>query len=399
MRIALVSAIERTSNDELRAEQQLAGRSVLEWQIDLALKLRCERVICLCMVPASELIIEQQRRVERAGASFHALRNHMQLTNLVRGEDQLFVQLDGLIIDQDALDEDLEANGDLQNSIFELDADHSLSAAYPSDFERIDGQKHWGGVAVLPGECAGSLKEMPDDADAVSLLLRIGLQARVARENVPALLLENNQWVLASDRESLDLRSKALMEASLPEVNWAGPGAGFATTIVRLSASRWLGSGSKIAAALAVTGMVIAAGLAGFGFGVSGLALASLSTFSAFLAKGSSSLRSGISGQPGKDARLRWLTLAVTALACAVLVLANLGASDWQSSIAIPLFALGLSNLAAHERQAQIQAFWRDTPSHFAIFAVCAAFGFLHTALLVFALGALFQLLLRAYKK
>ena len=104
MRIALVSAIERTSDNELRAEQELAGRSVLEWQVDLALKLGCERVICLCTAPASDLIISQHRRVESAGASFHALRNHLQLTNLVRDEDQLFIQLDGLIIDQDALE-------------------------------------------------------------------------------------------------------------------------------------------------------------------------------------------------------------------------------------------------------------------------------------------------------
>ncbi|MEP1422744.1 MAG: hypothetical protein ABJK59_13330 [Erythrobacter sp.] len=399
MRIALVSANERTRNGELRAAQELAGRSVLEWQVDLALKLSCERVICLCMTPASELIIAQQQRVEGAGASFHALRNHLQLTNLVRDEDQLFVQLDGLIIDQDALDEDLEPAGELQNTIFELSADHPLSTGYPSDFQRIDKETHWGGVAVLPGDSAVALKEMPDDADAVSVLLRVGLQSRVPRENVPVSLLENNQWILASDSESLELRGKALMEANLPHANWAGPGSAIATSIIRLTPGRWFGAGSEISAGLGIAGLVIAAGLAGIGYDAAAIALASMSAFAAALSNGSAKLRSGVSAQTGVKTSMGWMTPMHIALVCLVLVIANLKPDDWQVSVSIPLFAIGLSYLAGDEKRKGLRPFWRDTTLHLAFFAVCTAFGHLQTALLAFSLVALLQLLLRAPTK
>lgn len=407
MRIAILSATERASNGELRAEQKLAGRSVLEWQIDLALRLQCERIICLCTAPGSELIIAQQRRVESRvegrvegrGFTFHALRNHLQLTNLVRANDTIFVQLDGLIIDQDALDDDCGAEAALQNCIFELSSDHSLSVSYPTDFERIDKDKHWGGIAVLPGECAAALKEMPEDADAVSLLLRIGLQARVPREDVPSAMLENNQWVLASDAESLNLRGKALMEASLSQPSWAGPGRAIAAFIVRRTAERWLGAGSEIAGAAAVTGLLIAAILAGFGFAPAGIALASLSAFATALSDTSGKLRRGISAHADQS-RLTTLIAPLTmTLSCVVLIIANRETGALPVSISIPLFAIGLSHIAGRTGSKPLQAFWRDSSLHLAIFAGAALLDNLQNALLVFSLGALLQLLLRAHNK
>ncbi|WP_152553429.1 hypothetical protein [Erythrobacter longus] len=399
MRIALLSATERASNGALRAEQKLAGRSVLEWQVDLALRLQCERIICLCTAPASELIIAQQRRVEGKGLSFHALRNHLQLTNLVRADDAIFVQLDGLIVDQDALDDDCGADAALQNCIFEISSDHPLSAAYPADFQRIDKDKHWGGVAVLPGECAAALKEMPEDADAVSLLLRIGLQARVVREDVPITLLENNQWVLASDAESLNLRGKALMEANLSQPSWAGPGAVIAAAIVRQTADRWLGAGSEIAAAAAVAGFLVAAILAGIGFAPAGIALASVGAFAASLADSSGRLRRGISLHAAQSALSNWIAPVTTMLSCAVLMIANWEAGAMLVSLSIPLLAIGLSYLAGSTGSKPSQAFWRDNALHLAIFAGAAFFGLLQNALLVFSLGALLQLLLRVRNK
>jgi len=399
LRIGLVSATERTSNKGLRAEQQVAGRSVLEWQVDLALSLGCERIVCLCAEATSDVMIGQQQRVESNQRSFHAVRNHLQLASLVRAEDDLFIQLDGLIVDNEALIAASEAEGETQRCILELEAEHPLSTTYPDDFERIDRERHWGGIAILPGECVVALKEMPEDGDAISLLLRLGLQARVPCERVPAPLLENDRWFLANDAQALEQRGRALIEESLPHPHWSEPVAALATIAVRLSANRWLGSAGEITAGLAIAGMVVAAVLAGFGYGPVGIGFGAVSAFIANLANYAGVMRIGISAHSSMQMVFRALAPAIAALATVVLVVVSLQDDSWQVGVAIPLIAMGLAQIAGKEAPNIRSGFWRDTSTHLVIFATAAAFAVLQTALLVFSLGALLQLMLRAYRK
>lgn len=396
MRIALVSATERTPEGELRAEQLLAGRSVLEWQIDLALALGCERIICLCQSQSSDFVIGEQRRVEGQGLSFHAVRNHLQMVSLIRADDQIFVQLGGLIVEQLGIIAALKSQENLDNVILALRSDHALSSTNPDDFQRIDMDRHWGGIAVLPGECALALKEMPEDGDAVSLLLRLGLQARVPCNNVPAAMLDNDRWILAGNREAMEQRGRALIAASLPLTTWIGPGVALAGSVVRLSANRWLSQGGEISAGIAIAGMLAATGLAAFGLGVAGLGVAAISAFAASLAKSAGSLRQGLAARSSLPGIILWLNIIIAVMATGVLIFASLGTTNWQVDIVLPVIAMGLAHITGQQAPVPWQEFWRDAPTHLVIFAICAAFGILQTALLVFLLGAVLQLMLRA---
>jgi len=394
LRIAFVSALKRTINSELRAEKELAGRSVLEWQIDLALELKCERIICLCESTFGT-VITQQRRVEGEGFAFHTVRNHLQLTSLVRADDEIFVQLDGLVLGGAARASILRLNEKASKRVYTIAASHPLSVSYPNDFERIDRERHWAGIGLVPGDCALALKDMHADGDAMSLLLRLALQLQVHCESVRTAMLDNDQWLLADDSEALERRANALIMSNIPQASWSGPAAALAATVVRASAPFWLRSGGEIGAGLAVAGMTAAGVLAGFGYAVAALSLGAFAAFFANLSANSAILRTAVSAFAKVPVFSRLLSFATAGLATAVLTLAHLEASNWPIQVGIPLLAIGLTRVAGADSLTHFGAFWRDLPTHLALYAVSAFFGVLQEALLLFSLGALLQLMLR----
>jgi hypothetical protein len=395
LRIALVSAVKRTSTGELRSVQELAGRTVLEWQIDLALELGCERIICLCESSFDELIA-QQRRVEREGFAFHAARTHLQLADLVRPNDAVFVQLDGLLAGGEGAEQVREAGKTQGNVIFAIAESHALTANSPDDFERIDRDRHWAGIAFLPGDCVNNLKEMPGDSDAISALLRLGLQARVGCKEIAPEFIDHDQWFLASDTDALGRRSVALMNASLPKPAWSGPGVAFATSIVRFSPSSWLGIAPETSAGMALAAMAVGLGLAGFGLSAVALVVGSLATFGASLCITASSMKSGLASSSKRPRILHFFVASIWILATILLVIANREAANWSIQAAIPVLVMGLAWLAGGGENSRLQAFWRDLPVHFAIFSGAAYFNHLQEALLLFSLLALAQLMLHA---
>lgn len=412
LRIALISALKRSSTGVLRANQMLAGRSIFEWQVDFALRLGADRIICLCEAPPDQAIAEQ-RLIEARGGAFHTVRTQVQFANLVKPDDDVFMQMDGLVLGEGAIDALISSDAFAQSSIISLDANHSFSVSHQSDFERIDRERHWAGIALLPGDCAASLKDMPGDGDTISLLLRLALQSRVPCEPAPLGLLEDDQWLLALDSEGLERRSNALLQASLIQPSWTGPVAALAATTVRKTATRWLGGGAEVCAGVSIGMMGIAAGLAGFGFGVAGLSVAAVSALVATFAVSAGQLRSGISSRGLPPRWLRFLAPVLGVLAIATIGLANSEAANWPVQFAIACLALGLAHLAgregadregaARERAGRegrpaSSAFWRDTPSHLVLFAIAASLGLLQEALLLFSLGALAQLMLRPDK-
>ncbi|MEO1219965.1 MAG: hypothetical protein AAFY42_01270 [Pseudomonadota bacterium] len=395
MRIALLSTVKRTSQGQLRCLQELAGRSVLAWQIDLALELGCERIICLSNASFDELLAEQ-RRVEDDGLTFHSVRTHLQLADLVRPDDSLFVQLDGLLVSGDGAQRVRDIEASSKHAVLAISHSHALASRFPDDFERIDRERHWAGIAILPGECAAELKNMPGDSDAVSLLLRLGLQARVPCEEVAAENLDHDQWLLACDEEALDRRASAFMNASLPKPEWAGPGVALATSIVRLSPSNWLGLGAETSALFAIVSALIGMGLAIYGMAAAGLALASLAAFGAGVCRASVALRKSLSSFSNIPTSLRFLEPILWILCVAMVVLAHTQAEHWPVQFAIPILAFGLARLAGRNVNSSFGAFWRDTPLLLAVLAGAAAFNLLQEVLLIIALGALAQLMLHA---
>jgi len=398
LRTALISALTRNRHGNLLAEEAVAGRALLAWQVDVALRLGCERVICLCEAP-SAAVIAQQRRLESKGLAFHTARGPLQLANLVRDADEVFLLCDGLFVSADTASDLLTCDGELVSGIWTLPANHALASTFPYLFERIDRDRHWAGAAIIPGQCVRALGDLPEDGDAVSLLLRIALQERTGCNAVPSQLLESDDWIPAGDQAALGRREAAMMSSSLPDSQWAGPMSAGATEIVRRTAPFWLQSAPEGAGLSALLFSAIGAGLAAFGYAVPGLIVAAVGAFAAMLSANSRALRGALYSQAENQIWRIGFPFAMLILALVTLVLANSQEDEWLVRASLPIFAIGLASINGEERRAQISAFWRDTPAHLLFFALFAGFGYLQESIIAFSLAALLQLAVRSKKQ
>ncbi len=425
MRTALLAASKRISNGQLRAELLLGGRSVLAAQIDLVRSLGCLRIICLCDHYEDD-ILAAQHEVESSGAVFHAVRSNIQLASLVHADDELVVMGDGLIADSDAVRQLAGmANGEaahrdephdhdqavrpsrLSKVITTIPAAHELSAEFPEDFERIDRDRHWAGLAIMRAAHLHQLADLPPDGEAMSLLLRLALQARVECKPISHEVLDGGRWTIAWDEMRVAQRETMLIAERRAGLEGAGLGGAAARWGVAGIAPRWLARGSEFSAGLS---------------GVAGLGVCALG-FWAFLAGGAAS----------GAAWIGWLALGLAALgACAGEVSRAWGAlrgAPWPISrapispalidnavdviciialiiahgiypapalqIALPLLAIGLARLAANTKVEKTAGAWRDRTSQMMIFMLAEAAGGLSIILALFTLGALLQLMLR----
>lgn len=398
MRTAFLAAAKRTSAGDVRALSVLGGRSILAWQVELARKLGCERIICFCDAPGSELLA-LQRRVEADGGEFHAIRGNLQLVSLLRADDELLILLDGLFAD-DAIASALASSetgsvGLLRKGIATIAADHPLAKSNADDFERIDKDRHWAGFAVIRAAQAQKLADLPADSDAMSSLLRIALQARVECFELPASASEQGSWLLASDRASLAQAETRLIAAHAGVPSWAGPSQALAASILREMTPRGLENGPESSAVVAIALTVCGVSLAAFGLGSWGLAVAGLGAFAGALSGTWGKLRAALWSHRADGLRDRVLGAGIDAAAIAGLVLTLGIAIKPIALLALPAIAVGLARALGASGEGALSAFWRDRGVHLLGFAVGAGLGILSELLALFALGAVLQLLLR----
>lgn len=391
MRTGLIAAQSRTAAGDLRAHLRLAGRSVLAWQVDLLRSLGAERIICLCDDAAGE-ILPLQHQTEAAGGSFHALKGFAALPALVRAEDELIVLCDGLVPDPDLVVGHLAQGGALTRGVLCLSADHPLAKAHPTAFERIDAARHWAGLLVMRGAPVQHLADFPADADAVSVLLRLALQAGTPCPMLPSDGASAATWLMADGEAAVRGQEATLIAAAAPAQDWRAPLCALAAGAVRIAAPRWIGEGASASAALALAALLGGVIAASLDAGAIGLAAVALGAFGAEVSAGFSRM----------SARLRRSesdSLARPALMGAVDLSAALAAwfalSPWPEiaplAICGPL-TIGLARLAAREDRGALSIMASDRASLLIVLALGAALGFaapMTAALAVLLLGAL----------
>jgi len=217
LRVAILSAI-HASDDEAAAPVRglltVAGRTVAALQLDLALRLGCERIVCLAE-GLNEGVLPLLHRAEQGGASFHALSSARSLSGLVRAQDDLFVFAEGVVPDPLVVGELLGE----RSGIIALPADPGLEAG----FERIDRDHAWAGVARLPGATVERLTEMPFEVDAVPALLRVGLQTGTRLVPLPTSLLTDRRWAFVHDEREARAFEAAWLSQRVAPSSFAAP--------------------------------------------------------------------------------------------------------------------------------------------------------------------------------
>lgn len=252
MRVAILSAI-HSSGEEAGAPARglltVAGRSIAALQLDLALRLGCERIVCLAE-GLNEGVLPLLHRAEQGGASFHALSSARSLSGLVRAQDELFVFAEGVVPDPLVVGELLGE----RSGIIALPADTGVEAG----FERIDRDHAWAGVARLPGSAVERLIEMPFEVDAVPALLRVGLQTGTRLVPLPSSLLTDRRWALLRSEAQAHAFEAAWLSQRVAPSSFAAPAHASADRIAMALAPRILTGRGK--AVLPAVGGILALG-------------------------------------------------------------------------------------------------------------------------------------------
>lgn len=396
MRIGLISALRRSADGSLRANLPLAGRSVIAWQVALLQSLGAERVLCLTE-DAGAAILPLQHDVEAGGAAFHALKGFAALPALVRAEDDLIIQGDGLVPDPAIVRALLMggSEGDLRRVVAAIPADHALAADHPEDFERIDAARHWAGVLAMRGAAVQHLADFPEDADAVSVLLRLALQAGTPCSDLSPRELVPESWLLADSAHAVDRHQQALIADAAAPADWRAPMTALATRLVRALAPRGLEQGGLAAGGLALILLLGGVMAAAFGLAAAGLALGGLGAFAARVSLGYSALSARLRREDAQRRSAAALAGTVDFLAALTLWFALSPWPEWQPLAVLGPLVIGLVRLAARGSDGVLAALASDRANLLLVLALSAAFGFLPELLACLALGLLAALMLR----
>jgi len=394
MRTALLAAIRTTPQGLLRASLPLAERPVLAWQTALACALGCERVIILSDAP-DEALSEAERTCRSQGAAFHRLRQFAGLAALIHADDELLLIGDGLLPDRGALEELVAPAGagkPLARVVLCLPDDHTQSARWPEDFERIDAARCWAGVSVMRAGPVQRLVDFPPDSNAVSLLLRMALQDGTACRTLTASQSAENRWLLAHDPEVLGAQEQALIAGSRKAGEWSAPGLALAEAMAARFALRGAGMAALGASLGGLVCLMAALGAGAAGWGVAALAGALLGSLALDLGAGLGRIRRAVLGGAATPGLARLHHPGRDVLA-GLAVMAALGPG---ALAALAPLAIGTADLASRSAPPRAAAFWRDRTAQLAIMTLGAGLGWLGETTALLALGALAQTLLAA---
>jgi hypothetical protein len=393
MRIGLIATLRACEDGQPRAALMLAGRSVLAWQAAVLESLGVERVLCLAGAPGSA-VIDVQQRLEGRGIAFHALGGFAALPALVRAEDDLMIIADGLVPDAATVAAVLGEGGAARRAVAAIPADHPLAITHPEDFERIDAARHWAGVLMMRGAPVQQLADFPPDADAISLLLRLALQAGTPCRDLSAGDMGSGRWLLAESPSALAMAEQALIARAVVPANPSGPLTGLAGRLVQALAPKGLAQGALLAGSLAL--MLLLAGVmaAAFGPAAAGLALAGLGAFAAQVALAYGTLAEALEGRAADPRGPALLGGTVDGLAAAALWFALAPWPAWEPLAVLGPLTIGLARVLAGGGVTGLPMALSERAFILLALALAALLGVLPEALACTALGLVSALLL-----
>ena len=161
---ALIAAQDLTDmGDGLRATLPIAGRTLIELQATMARRAGAEHIVLLVeRVPAA--LAQAVDRLKRGGAKVDVARSVADAANLFDATDDILLIADGCIAAQGAMDD--IAAGESPALLVLPDTQEY------ADFERIDAESRWAGMAMMDGAALVSTAQMLGDWDLSSTLLR-----------------------------------------------------------------------------------------------------------------------------------------------------------------------------------------------------------------------------------
>ena len=246
----------------------------------------------------------------------------------------------------------------------------------------------------MRGAAVQHLADFPPDADAISVLLRLALQAGTPCREPPGGTPAPEAWLLANDETALAAQEQSLITRAAGQADWLSPSAALAGLAARALAPGALATGPLLAMlGAAVLGLGSLAAAA-WGWAASGLALAAGGALAAALAGALAAIKRELLGEGPLPAQMTRLGLAVDIAAAATLFLALSPAGSLAPLAILGPVMIGLARLNAQTIPLAPQAVLTDRGVLLAVLALAAAFDLLPHAAALFSLVLLGGLLL-----
>ena len=352
MRIALISLAtpEHIGGSSASESKRFLGRTIASHQLQIALDMGCERVLCLGG-PNNSILPDLQKQAETAGVAIDTITSPRELCDRVTVKDEIFAIAGDLLPDRRLI-------SDLP--------DIPLVTALPDDFavplgyERIDAERAWAGVLLAPGSIAAQLALFPNDIDLMSTLLRLTLQSGAPLVDIDPESLERGDWQLAPGETELTEREARWFADRKPAAELRAPGIAIAEKGGHRLARDIMGTRYE-AAPLAASVVMIATGLLAtvMNWPLIALALAGLAFIAARMATAIERLSMDGEMGGGRAKHLYMLELAIDVLLGFALFKTGEPEFAWLR-IFVPVMLLGMLHLARSMVSAPWQALAKD---------------------------------------
>jgi hypothetical protein len=214
---ALIAAQENLeSGGGLRATLPLAGRTLIEHQVNIAVRAGAARIILLVeRVPAA--LAQAIDRLRRDGVSIEAARSVSDAADRIHPDEDVLLIADGCVAGQGIV-----------NRLAAAPAPAVLALPDTSEqamFERIDPHSRWAGFALITGASLHDTSRMLGDWDLTSTQLRRSIQEGATRIDAlgPGEAGEpGSQPIIAVDKGRLVLLERSVLRQSpVAGGNWA----------------------------------------------------------------------------------------------------------------------------------------------------------------------------------
>ncbi|MEO0440869.1 MAG: hypothetical protein AAF067_08345 [Pseudomonadota bacterium] len=185
MKLALISLLRDNDNgDGPIGLQSLFDEKILDHQIHLVKSLGAEKILLVSAGMPGPLL-QHVDMLKRNGDDIHIVRSGSDIAGFADEEGELLFLGDGILPSQDVTE---KMTGDQAEMI--LVAENSDQFA---EFERVDLEHRWLGVAVLKLARLKDMHDIPDDWDFGSALLRTAVQAECHREVITDAQMQTGQ--------------------------------------------------------------------------------------------------------------------------------------------------------------------------------------------------------------
>ena len=356
-----------------RAFLRVSGKSVARHQLELALAVECQKIVCLAHGVTGD-VIDLQRDAENAGAGFHVVQGARGLIGQVTASDDLIVLSDGVLPDIAEGRRFVEAGHGV--------AGQAIEEGLALGFERIDLNHATAGIMRIPGRMVERLAELPADCDVVSALTRISLQGGMAIRPITAVSGTGPAWRIIRDDDEAHRAEDAWIAGRLDSWKTPVPGLLLARSGLFAFGPALLhrGHGGRTVMALAMLLLALALGCGWYGFTGFSLVLAGVAWV---MVKGAGVLR-GIEQSAGSGAHVQlmaetWLLAAVDAVMIVILVwqAPQLPGENRVDRAFAPVMLLGLLRLLPAMLSARGAAWLADRAVLAAVLCLLSALGVL----------------------